>query len=147
MVARYIVEYQDEKMSAETLAKRFGVSPSCIRKRWQRDLRGEDLVAPSKKGRRAKPKTRDQVFAQAEEDRIRRAKQEAAARRANLRARAQDRADQVAREHAAAFARPLINATLLTRAERAAIRSRVKGVQRWNAGWFGESHDSREMRG
>lgn len=77
-----MVEYLGETMSVLTLAKRLGVSSSCILKR----------------------------------------------------------------EHAAAFARPLISAKLLTKTERLQIRSSVKGRQRWNGGWLGESHESREAR-
>ncbi|HEY0684740.1 MAG TPA: hypothetical protein VGD45_20555 [Steroidobacter sp.] len=145
MPKRVMVEYQGEVMRAEELAKRIGVSQSCIAKRWLKGLRDDALVAPSQKGRPGVPRSFEHRFAAAEAEKIRRAEDAALARRTELRRRAREKAANLALELAAACARPLIDAKLLTTEERIDNQQKVKGRQRWNAGWLGESHESREQ--
>lgn len=144
MANRFMVVYQNEVVAAQDLAKRIGVSESCIKKRWSRGKRDADLVLPSQKGRPGMPRTFEHRFAAEEARQIREAEEAALKRRLDLRQRAREAAEKARREHAAAFAKPLIDRKLLTTTERIENEQRVKGRQRWNAGWMGESRDTRE---
>lgn len=139
------VVYEGESMPAGELAQRIGVSQSCIAKRWLRGMRGADLVKPSQQGRPGVPRAFEGRCAIEEAEKIRKAEEDALKRRLELRQRAKDAATKARQEHAVAFARPLIDDKLVTPAEQQEIASRVKGRQRWNSGWFGESKDTREM--
>lgn len=125
--ATIFVKFDGKVMPLYEAAKLAGLSDYCARKRYQKGERGDVLFRPSHRGRSHKIDTNDQVDAL----RAKREVKEAAERtkheqRLARQRRERDSKDRVAAEHAAAFARPLIDAKLLTKAERQAIRERVK---------------------
>lgn len=141
MGAPTMVEYEGKTMRATALARRIGVSPGCIIERWNKGLRGDDLVTSSTRAHRCGPKTQQQ---QDLADKKQRIWIDPNAHSKELRRRARDKAARLALELAAELRRPLIDAKLLTKAERLENALKVKGTQRWNSAWFGESRDSRE---
>ena len=146
MNPKVTLDWHGETITLFELARRHGMNHGCLLKRWHRGLRGDDLVAPPRVTVRQPPKTFEQREELADMEHQRSIARSRKARKQQLRQRERDKAIRVAKEHAAAFAKPLIDGRLLTPAERKANRAKVRGCQRWNGGWFGESHDSREAR-
>lgn len=129
------------RLSLKQWSKHTGLSYDTLHSRYADGDRGLDLIRPSNT-RARNHYEREDLREMAERKRA--AKQQAEeAKREHLASVARSRA-KIAAEHAAAFAKPLIDAKLLTKAERKEIARKVKGVQRWNQQWFGESRDSRE---
>lgn len=121
-------------MTLYAAAKLAGLSAYCVRKRWQNGKRGADLFRPSHRGHFA-----EKTSAQLEDLKTKRAEREAAEHAKQELKLARSRREQEARaramvEHAAAFARPLIDAKLLKPKEHLAIVERVKfcGQRNWS---------------
>ena len=122
-----IVTFGGKEMPLYRAAKVCGISDYTLRKRWRNGDRGDELFRPS---RARKPP--------AEELKARREADEAAERAKNEQRFTRQRREQTAREramleHAAAFARPLIDGKLVKPKERLAIANRVRssGQRNW----------------
>lgn len=127
-----IVNFGGKEMPLYQAAKLAGLSDYCVRKRYQKGERGGDLFRPSMHGRFRKP------AAQLDDLQAKRKAVEAAERAAQEMKISRQRREAEARaramvEHAAAFARPLIDAKLLKQREHKAIVERVRfsGQRNW----------------
>jgi hypothetical protein len=128
----HMVDFGGETMPLYKAAKIAGLSDYCVRKRFQKGERGGELFRPSKQGRFRKPAAKfDDLAAKREAGQAaERTKEELKLARQRREVDARARAMSA---HAAAFSRPLIDATLLKPKERLAIRERVKfcGQRNW----------------
>jgi hypothetical protein len=133
----HMVAFGGETMPLYQAAKLAGLSGYCVRKRYAKGERGDELLRPVSRGR-----SRTHPNLTSEQQEALRAKREAkdAAERAKQdlklarQRREQQARERVAAEHAAAFARPLIDARLLKPMEHLAIVERVKycGQRNWS---------------
>lgn len=128
-----VVTFGGQTMPLFEAAKLAGLSAYCVRKRWQKGDRGEQLFRPSMHGRFRKPPAQlDDLVAKREALKAaERAEQE---RRMSRQRREQEARRRAMVEHAKAFARPLIDAKLVKPNERLAIQERVKycGQRNWS---------------
>lgn len=130
------VTFDGKQMPLYQAAKLAGLSDYCVRRRYSKGERGDELFRPANRGRyRAEPSTNPQVEALRAKQEVR----EAAERAEKERKLARQQREREARaramvEHAQAFARPLIDAKLVKQKERLEILERVKycGQRNWS---------------
>lgn len=130
------VTFDGKQMPLYKAAKLAGLSDYCVRRRYSKGERGDELFRPANRGRyRAEPSTNPQVEALRAKQEVREAVERAKKERKLARQRrAQEAKARAIVEHAAAFARPLIDAKLIKPKEHRAIVERVKfcGQRNWS---------------
>lgn len=128
MRAVLMVTFGGKQMSLIQAAKLAGLSEYCVRRRYQKGERGDDLFRLPSRGRsRDELSTNPQVEALRAKQEVREAVERAKKERKLARQqREQEARARAMAEHAKAFARPLIDAKLLKPREHLAILERVK---------------------
>jgi len=134
---RFIADYHGKSLTLGELASATGIKRATLQRRYEEGDRDAHLWRPLERMRSHSNAVdtfsqRADLQAQrcAEHSKRERQRQEQAARNERNRMRAERLAD-AKRQHAEAFAQPLIAADLLSKREREAIRANVIGKQRF----------------